>query len=146
VSAERGGRPSARAVGCLFERSRTHALVALGADMHVLDSVVRDTTPREIDGLAGDGILFSFWDAPANGSVVGTTIAGNARVGIGSFGASVSTSSVHLDCNAIDLNGELKDEQPYEFVDQGGNQCGCQGNSWACQVASATIAPPEPLD
>jgi len=33
---------------------------------------------------------------------------------------------------------------PFEFTDEGGNVCGCDGAYYPCQVLSTDIAPPDP--
>jgi len=140
-----GGRASMLVVGCLIERCRTHGLAALGADMDVIDTVVRDTAAREYDGLAGDAVVYAVFDSLAVGLVSGCVLENNARVGIGNWGATVATQSSRLDCNPIDLNGEAHLGYDYSFEDLGGNVCGCGSEQRECAVLSAELAPPDPL-
>lgn len=142
---EVGGRASMRVAGCLFERAREHALVALGSDLEVVDTVIRDTTARELDGLGGDGILFAAWDSLAAGSVTGAVLERNARVGVGSFGAVVRLANTSFECNGIDLNGELHEDVEFAFADEGGNHCGCGQQQWECRALSNDIEPPQPI-
>jgi hypothetical protein len=50
-----------------------------------------------------------------------------------------------LECNLIQLTSETFNDMPSTFLDQGGNQCGCQGVSETCKVMSHGVAPPTAL-
>ena len=95
--------------------------------------------PHEPDGFYGDGIAIYPWIQGNSSAVVtGGNLSQNARAGIAAFDSVLDLGETSFDCNAIQLNGE----GDFEVRDQGGNACGCQGNSQACQVMSSGLEPP----
>ena len=63
-----------------------------------------------------------------------------------SFSTSLTLSASTLECNKLDLDGETLLGVPYTFTDEGGNTCGCGGETWACKVLSTALAAPPPID
>jgi hypothetical protein len=135
--------------------SVTRSLVAdsLGMGVFVADSeltldasVVSTALPLEIDGSYGDSVLVASYGADATANVTGSRIERGARAGISSFSAGITLGGSAIDCNAIDLDGETIAMRPeYQFIDLGGNTCGCGVPPDACKVLSAGLTPPPPL-
>lgn len=108
-------------------------------------STIRGTLPSPgADGF-GDGMSIFADIEPAIVTVRGTRIETSARVGIGNFGASVLLANSVLECNLIHLNGEPI-APGYAFEDAGGNACGCSSAEELCQVMSANLEVPQPVD
>jgi hypothetical protein len=51
-----------------------------------------------------------------------------------------------IDCNPIDLNGEVFQGLGFSFEDQGGNVCGCGSDQRVCTALSTQLEPPQPID
>jgi parallel beta helix pectate lyase-like protein len=127
--------------------------VGLAAICH---NLINFTQPRLSDGSFGDGIV-----AECSENVIicqdnqnfaldylPPAIAYNARVGVSFFGSNVSLTNVKLECNTIDLEKEDGSfsgcpNHPTSIDDAGGNVCGCDGATVACQTKSFDVAPPE---
>jgi hypothetical protein len=116
-----------------------------GGDATIEWSRVGGTEPGQADGLGGDGLVVQHEGAATTAAVRGTLIESSARVGIVSFGAGVSLEASVLECNAINLDGEPWEEQPYRFEDRGLNLCGCADSRVPCQVVSTSLQPPAPV-
>lgn len=124
--------------GSVFERTGgVGVYVGATSSATVAQCIVRDTSA--IDGLYGDGVT------AVAGNVDASTVRveGSARCGVSSFAGSVRLGDAVLECNAIDLNGEVVGEAPFVFEEAGGpNTCGCDGEERACQVLSSSLAAP----
>lgn len=129
--------------------------VGLAAICH---NLIKLTLPRLLDGKFGDGIV-----AECSENVIlcqddqnfaldylPPGIEESARVGVTTIGSHVSLTNVKFECNLLDLDAEDGTlsgcpNQPPSFDDKGGNVCGCDGATIACQVKSLNIDPPDPL-
>lgn len=127
----------------LIEHNREQGLVIMGSDATVDSSVVRSTLANAATNAFGDGITVLAFDA--SGAITNSLVADNARAGVASFGASTSVAGTHIRCAAFELNGEPYGGSDFEFVDGGGNSCGCPTADSACQLVSVGLEPPEPL-
>ena len=72
-------------------------------------------------------------------------VADSARAGVTNFGSLVSLAGTRVRCAAVDLDGELAGSNDFEFIDGGGNSCGCPAATGSCKVVSAGLAPPDAL-
>ncbi len=124
-------------------------IAVIAASGELQDTVVRGTRAQPESGYFGDGILASstvYWPSGevdlSEVTVTGCLIEASARAGLSSFSASITVRSSLLDCNPIDMNGELLFEAPFNYVDGGGNRCGCGLDERLCQAMSAGLAPP----
>jgi len=70
---------------------------------------------------------------------------GAQRAAVSNFGGHLTLADTTLECNSIQLDGEPAPGFATEFVDGGGNQCGCGDAPATCQATSAGLAPPAPL-
>ncbi|MBW2458756.1 MAG: DUF1565 domain-containing protein [Deltaproteobacteria bacterium] len=136
------GASSFLAAWTLVQGNHDHGVVVLSSTVELQDSVVRDTRKQVEQDIMGDGIASVSDAGPTAVTVNRSIIAGNARAGISSFGAALALGSTRLDCNAIDLDGELFMGQDAAFTDLGDNRCGCGEDSRACQIVSTNLAPP----
>jgi hypothetical protein len=90
----------------------------------------------------GDALLGVFEGVASDLTITNTRLEQSGRAGSANFGANVSLSSNVFECNDIDLNGEPYQGQEFDFVDDGGNSCGCAGSEDACAVRSVNLTPP----
>ncbi len=100
-----------------------------------------NTHPRSSDGAFGDGVIATL----SNVTLAGLDIEGSERAGITSVGSDVSSQATLLNCNAIDLDGEMFGAALPVINDLGGNTCKCGEHVVACQVKSLNLAPPDSL-
>jgi hypothetical protein len=112
------------------------------------DSAIRRTVPLMSTQLFGDGVSVSVSDPTFPGWVrlERCAVEASERAGAASFGATLSVSQTHFDCNDIDLTGQSVAALDFTFEDLGGNVCSCAGEDRACQLASATLEAPEPAN
>lgn len=129
--------------------------VGLAAICH---NLIKLTQPRTSDGEFGDGII-----AECSDNVIVCQddqnfaldflppgIEDSARVGLTTIGSNVSLTNVKFECNYINLDAEDGgfsgcSGQPPSIYDNGGNVCGCDGATIACQVSSLNLTPPDPV-
>jgi hypothetical protein len=129
--------------------------VGLAAICH---NLIKLTQPRKFDGKFGDGII-----AECSENVIicqdGQNFAldylppgieDSARVGITTIGSNVYLTNVKFECNYLNLDAEDGSfsgcpNHPPSFDDKGGNVCGCDGATIACQVSSLNLDPPDPV-
>ena len=79
---------------------------------------------------------------PTTLTLTRATIENVPRAGVSNFGASVIVRDTLLECNAIDLDGEPFEGNPFRFSDEGNNDCGCTDNRGPCKVLTTNIEPP----
>jgi len=103
-------------------------------------------TKSGADGLFGDNVAVISHYGPAAAAFSGMLISGSERAGIANFGANVSIERTRLDCNSIDLDGEVYAERAFAFEAATDNDCGCHGVAHDCKVLSTSLTPPDPLD
>jgi hypothetical protein len=129
--------------------------VGLAAICH---NLIKLTQPRTSDGEFGDGII-----AECSENVIVCQddqnfaldylppgIEDSSRAGLTTIGAHVSLTNVKFECNSINLDAEDGGfsgcpNQPPSIEDNGGNVCGCDGATIACQVYSLNLTPPDPV-
>lgn len=115
------------------------ALVRSSATIH--GTVILDTAPRPSDGQFGDGVAAFL----SSVELTGLDIERSARVGISNFGSMLKFTGNLLNCNHINLAGEDVGPIDFEYLDGGGNVCGCGDALVACQVLSLDLEPPDPV-
>jgi hypothetical protein len=99
-----------------------------------------------INGRLGDGIAVVVrTQAPASLQLGNSSIEDNARAGLSLFGAAASVENTSFSCNTFHFNGENRDEVTFDFVNLGGNECGCMGELVECQLLSSGLEPPDPI-
>lgn len=121
-------------------------------------NLIKLTQPRKSDGAWGDGIIAECSDHvlvyqdSQNFALdfLPPGIEDSARAGISSFGSKVTLTNVKFECNSIELDQEDGSffgcpDHPASFDDGGGNVCGCDGATVACQPKSSNLAPPDDL-
>ncbi len=129
--------------------------VGLAAICHNLIELIQ---PRTSDGEFGDGII-----AECSENIIVCQddqnfaldylppgIEDSARVGLTTIGSNVSLTNVKFECNYINLDAEDGglsgcSGHPSSIGDNGGNVCGCDGVTIACQVSSLNLTPPDPV-
>ncbi|MBI4706143.1 MAG: hypothetical protein HY744_34035 [Deltaproteobacteria bacterium] len=143
-------RASLRLRNSRVEAVHEAGLYVAGADARIEDVVVAVAAAQPGSALFGDGVIASL--LPVGGDVHDGAvelercrIERSDRAAVASFGASISLASSAIDCNVIDLTGSRYLEQSFEFVDRGGNVCGCASGQADCLVLSSDLAPPEPM-
>lgn len=134
----------------VVERGHVAGLIVAGAEVGVSDVVIRDVAPRP-EGDFGDGIIASSTLVvvpgvfPTTVDVDHASVERNARAGVGSFGATITLSATALACNAVDLDGEIVQGEPFVLEDRGDNVCACDATTVPCRVLSSNFEPPAPM-
>lgn len=120
---------------------------AEGSTLALVGSRVSGTKPRPADGLFGDGAHVDSSKISLQGllSIESTEIVDNARVGVGTLGATVRLQQSAVSCNLIALNGYSTNVGQFAIEDLGGNDCSCQSDE-PCKVSTQDVEPPPPLD
>jgi hypothetical protein len=120
-----------------FERTTGVGLYVRDSTATLDQIIVRETAPK--DGLYGDGVTA----AVASVDIKASRIESSARCGVSNFGGVVRIGGVALECNAIDLDGEVYEGSAFTFEEgQGELTCGCGGEADECLVESSSIGPP----
>jgi hypothetical protein len=140
---ETGFRSSAVLRAALIEHNHEFGLAILDSDATVESTLVRDTLPRQSDGLFGDGVVVASVVSSASAHVSNCRVQGSARAGLAAWGSPITLGQSIFECNHIDLNGETYEGTASSFEDLGGNACGCMGETFTCAVQSAGLEPPE---
>jgi len=132
---------------CVIERSVSAGMLVRGSSATLDRTLIRSTAATAVGGDLGDGlaVIASSGDNPTTAGVTGSHIEGSARAGISNFGAIVTLGTTGLECNPIALDGEFYQMADYQFVDQKGNVCGCDGSTKGCAAVSSNLAAPPPL-
>jgi hypothetical protein len=132
--------------GSLIEENHDYGIVAMGSDVTIDGSVVRDTQAQPADGLFGDGI--GILGVPVLGgraTLTRTLVEDSARAGIANFGALVELGATRVICATIDVTGETVANTEAVFDDGGDNLCGCPEADMTCKVVNAGLQPPTPV-
>lgn len=139
------GAPAEVAIIHSLVRDNRSIGVWVAASSVTADGVlVRRTLPHPA-GDFGDGLLVaSFGGGRATVEVSGSWIEASARAGAACFGATLRVSDTVLECNALDLDNELHEDQTPLVEDLGGNHCGCAGVENTCRVVSENLSAPAP--
>lgn len=127
-----------------IENTHEAAIFVAGGEVALVGVLTRGCSA--VDDLFGDGLAV----IPAGPSatlvtVQSSRIEDSARAGIASFGAQVSVENSALSCNPVPLNRESFAGVPAEFMDLGGNDCGCDGQDAQCRALSTNLSPPAPI-
>jgi hypothetical protein len=138
----------ARLRGVAIERTAEAGVMAHASQLVAERLLVADTRVARDSGLYGDGVLVvsSPTAGTAEAEITLSRIAGSSRAGLSTFGAQVGLGLTELECNTIDLDGELADERPFSLDSLGPNLCHCQGEVVECRVLSSSLTAPEPVD
>jgi len=129
------------------EDSYEAGLFIAWGDVVVDRCIIRDTQPRPVGGMFGDGIIAMPWINSSHSSalqVVDSIVESSQRVGIGNWGSQATIDGSLLSCNTIDLNGEPYQLLEFSFEDLGGNHCLCGDEIESCKTVSSELVPPEP--
>jgi hypothetical protein len=110
------------------------------ASMTLTSCIVRGTL-ASADGSFGDGVTAGLG---ASATVNASIIEGNARAGISTFGGAITLTSSAVQCNPIDLDGEVYQGQQYSFT-ASADVCGCGSGGGSCEVLSSGLGPPQPI-
>jgi hypothetical protein len=102
---------------------------------------ILDTAPRPSDGHFGDGVVAFLSSA----ELTGLDIERSARCGMSNFGSTLTVNANLLNCNLFHVCGEDVGPIEFDYIDFGGNVCGCGDTSVVCQVTSPGLEPPEPI-
>jgi hypothetical protein len=114
------------------------------ADVYLGDSVVRDTRERP-DGLFGDGLIVYDVDVAGVLGLERSSVAGNVRGGVVSFGGFANVATSSFQCNGLQLVVDSYEGALGEVLDLGDNVCGCGDQTEPCKVTSTSLEPPEAL-
>ncbi|MBW2524841.1 MAG: hypothetical protein JRI23_11725, partial [Deltaproteobacteria bacterium] len=127
-----------------------------GAGATIEHVLVRDTRSSST-GQFGDGVVGTLV-TPSPERVIepdvrvrNSVLERNARAAIATFGGAMVLDGVWLDCNPIELNGEViqlpQAGAPidFSFEAQGDNRCGCGLEVYPCRVLSSGLFPPPQL-
>jgi hypothetical protein len=106
----------------------------------ILNKIVWNN-PLLVSGFFGDGI--TLMDSQ-NIDVLDNFVAQSARAGLSNFWSFAALANNKFQCAGYELEGENYMGKNYQFVDNGGNGCGCPTPDGACVVESAGLSPPEP--
>ena len=83
--------------------------------------------------------------ALARGTITGTGIQRSARSGVSVFGADLGIGATIIDCNTIDLDGEMLERAPFTVTELLPIACGCGEDVGPCKVLSASLEAPSAL-
>ncbi|HZO12260.1 MAG TPA: hypothetical protein VFB62_03350, partial [Polyangiaceae bacterium] len=122
----------------LVEATSGFGVMVAGASA-TIDALLVHGTPGANEG---DGILAVTLESAAHAELTRTRVEQWKRAGISSFGADIVLGSSVLECNTIQLDGELH-QSGFTFEDAGGNVCGCNGETSPCKVVSSNLEPPQ---
>jgi hypothetical protein len=110
----------------------------------ITDNIITFTHPvpsGPLQGYFGDGVdAFLCPDVTLTGNHIGQS----ARAGVANFGSTMYLGSNDIQCAGYELEYEEFHGVPGEFVDLGGNECGCPIADGWCVAETAGLAPPEP--
>jgi hypothetical protein len=143
-----GDTASADMTHVVVDGAHAGGIVVGGGDLIVSDALVRSIHKQPNVDDFGDGIGAAasiVWlpgYIPTTLSLTRATIEGVPRAGVSNFGASISIRDTLLECNAIDLDGEVFEDEPFRFDNQGNNDCGCGESRVDCKVLTTNIQPP----
>ncbi len=147
VSAQRdpdlGLRASLVVRDCRVTGNRDVGIFVAGSDADVSHTLVEATTPREKDGLFGDGVVALAYGEPAAMAVKESLITGSGRAGLASFGSALSLASTRIACAAFELEADDYGGEEPALKDLGDNLCGCPEAESECHAASSGLSPPD---
>jgi len=107
-------------------------------------SILRRARPLVAEDLFGDGAIVASFEGVSSLALSRSRSEDHARAGLSNFAATASVRESVFECNDVDLDGEPTEVGDFTFVDEGDNQCGCDGALLACKVRSTNLLPPLP--
>jgi hypothetical protein len=119
-----------------FERSTVAAILLQASSATASEITVRETAQK--DGAYGDGVVVRLGSI----DISGARSDANARCGASNFGGTMRLGDVGLECNAVDLDGEVEDGTQFGFEQTGKLTCGCDGKTNDCQVQTSNLDAP----
>jgi hypothetical protein len=130
-----------------LERNGAFGLIATGSDVAAHRLRVADTLGSQHPELIfGDGVaVFTLGAGLTTIQLTAAQIERSARAGVSNFAASVGLAESTLECNPIQLTSESVEGAEAIFTDQGGNSCGCMGETGKCKITSNGLVPPQAL-
>jgi hypothetical protein len=81
----------------------------------------------------------------SSAELTGLDIERSARAGISNFGSTLTVTANQMNCNLFHFGGEDVGPDQWEYIDDGGNVCGCGDTTVVCQVTSPGLEPPDPI-
>ena len=142
-----GAPPRLRVSASLVDRSWEGGIVAVGADLEVDSTIVRNTR-MGVDNGSGygpfaAGVLVVATDVPATGVMTSSSIESNEQAGLLAAGGGViSVESTMLECNPIPMGIVRIEDDTGAIDDVGGNTCGCAPSTAPCVVEEIPAAQP----
>ena len=122
--------------------------VLINASNAILEDVVVRGVSADAHGRYGDGIaVVGIVAMPGAGTLElrRSRVEHATRAGVVAFGGSVRMVDTALECNGFHLDGEEFYGSNFAIQDEGGNVCGCQGETETCTVLTTMLEAPEPL-
>jgi hypothetical protein len=138
-------RSAAWLQGVLVEDTFDSGVFVSGGEAAIHDCVVKGTAIRQEDGLFGDAISGVLGPTTTYVEVLHSLVEGNARAGISGFSADMRIGFNQLECNGFDLAYQALGPSG-GLQDVGGNLCGCGEEAHDCQLSSAMLEAPSPLE
>jgi hypothetical protein len=143
-----GTTASAEMTRVVVDGAHGGGIVVGGGDLVLADALVRNIEKQPNVDDFGDGIAAAatiVWvpgHIPTTLELTRATIESVPRAGVSCFGADIVMRGTLLDCNEIDLDGEVIEDHDFTFDDAGGNHCGCGDERRDCKVLTTNLAPP----
>jgi hypothetical protein len=137
--------PLATVSNSLIENTAELGIFGLGGGLRVEDTAVLNVIGND-DERFGDGITVIGTGTPDAPIVLQRTfVANSSRAGISAFGATVLMVDNRLECNTIQLVGDVFDDVDFLIIDDGDNDCACGAVTSTCKVISSETDPPAAL-
>ncbi|AUX43480.1 hypothetical protein SOCE26_049290 [Sorangium cellulosum] len=141
-----GERGSVRLRNARLERNLDGGLVVIDSDATVESTAIVDTLGRALDGTNGCGIIaYNDETGQANVLLQDSVIERSAGSGVFNIGATVKIASTTFTCEPLDLATHVDEGYAAVYEDLGGNTCGCEGRTIACQTKPSRFEPPRAL-
>ncbi|WP_437683472.1 hypothetical protein [Sorangium sp. So ce131] len=129
-----------------LERNLDGGLVVIDSDATVASTAIVDTLGRALDGTNGCGIIaYNDETGHANVLLQDSVIERSAGSGVFNIGATVKIASTTFTCEPLDLATHVEEGYAAVYEDLGGNTCGCEGQTIACQAKPSRFEPPTAL-
>jgi len=119
-----------------FERSTVAGILLQASSATLHEITVRETAAK--DGFYGDGVVIRLGSI----DISAARIDDNARCGASNFGGTMRIGDVGLECNLVDLDGEIEDGSQFTFEQTGKLTCGCDDKTKDCAVQTSNLAAP----
>lgn len=125
-------------------RTPLFGIIVADASAVVEESAMVRGDPSVGADVLGDGLVVVSFDQEAQLRMSRSWVEGHNRAGVSNFAATASVGESVLECNEVDLDGEVTSSGDFTFTDEGDNRCGCGGEVVACKVQSTNLSPPTP--